>query len=816
MDTASERPGADDLKPQSLARRNAPAADNRSVLALGGVLLAVAALYVGRDLFIPIALASLLAFALTPVVLWLRRRGLHRGFAVLLTVAAALAGILGIGYLVASQAIELVGNLPVYQKTLSVKLAAFNDAGAANTWLGNLLFTAQELRSELAGQTGLQDATKPVPVVIEEPAAGPVSMLLAWIGPLVHPLATAGIVLVFLVIFLARREDLRDRFIKLVSGGDLRTSTAAMDEAAKRVSRYLLMQLVVNGSYSVVIGAGLFLIGVPNAVLWGVLAGVLRFIPIVGQFIAALFPLALAFAIEPGWQMFALVAALFIGVELVYDYLVEPMLYSSSTGLSTLAIIIAAIFWTTLWGPAGLILAVPLSACIIVVGRHVPQLRFLDTVLGSEPALSPAEKLYQRLLAGNMEEAIELGERDVESRALGDFFDDVAVKALRLAEQDRALKMSDVRVRRLVADGMIEVARESADHVAGRASDAQEEQDLPRSVGVRVLAIGGRSELDRAAAEMVALALRARGIGAEVLPPMVVRQHGLAQVDLRGVEAVCLCYLDADPRSSIRYISRRLKQRAPEVRMVACLLNPSADALPDAAFASAVGVNAAVDRIERAAVLMDGWVSKHPSDPMLAPGLPENEMERLRALQRLGLTTSSGRYFDDVAKKVSAAFNAPIALVTVVDEEHQHWPGAAGLPSSLDACRVGDRDTSICGHVVAKDDVLVVEDVAADARFANNPFLLEHGIRFYAGAPLRTLDGYVIGSLCVIDYKPRAFGDDEKKMLSMIANNLMSKVEMNCYGFDMLDQDPQDLIAPRPFPRGASDVSAIGSRQPAE
>ena len=212
-----------------------------------------------------------------------------------------------------------------------------------------------------------------------------------------------------MIFVLLEREDLRDRFIKLAGAGDLQKSTQAINDAAARVSRYLLMQLVVNLSYGIPIGIALYFIGVPNAVLWGLLAAVLRFVPYLGPFLAALFPIALAIAVDPGWTMLFWVVGLFLMAELVSNNVIEPWLYGSSTGLSSLAIIMAAIFWTTLWGPVGLFLATPLTVCLVVIGRYVPQLEFLGVLLGSDPVLAPEERLYQRLLAGNLEEAVEIG-----------------------------------------------------------------------------------------------------------------------------------------------------------------------------------------------------------------------------------------------------------------------------------------------------------------------------------------------------------------------------------------------------------------------
>ncbi len=258
------------------------------------------------------------------------------------------------------------------------------------------------------------------------------------IGPLISPLATAGIVIVFVIFMLLKREDLRDRLIRLTGSRGLPRTTQALEDAAQRVGRYLLMQLVVNTAYAVPIGVGLWLIGIPNPILWGLLCALMRFVPYIGPIVAAFFPLALSIAIDPGWTTLLLTGALFIVVELIINYSLEPWLYGSSTGLSPIAIITAAVFWTWLWGPIGLLLSTPLTVCLVVLGRHVPQLAFLDVMLGDAPALSPPELLYRRLLAGDPHEATERAEDYLRTHSLAAFYDDVAVPALGLAEADRA------------------------------------------------------------------------------------------------------------------------------------------------------------------------------------------------------------------------------------------------------------------------------------------------------------------------------------------------------------------------------------------
>ena len=264
--------------------------------------------------------------------------------------------------------------------------------------------------------------------------------------------------------------------------------------------------------------------------------------------------MALAFAVDPGWSMLLWVIGLFLLMELISNNVVEPWLYGASTGLSSLAIISAAIFWTSLWGPIGLVLSTPLTVCLIVIGRYVPQLQFLGVLLGSDPVLAPEEQLYQRLLAGNAEGAIEIAETYTDEHSSREFYDQVAIPALRLAENDRQRSTGDGSYKRTVAEGMTAVVREVADHVrqqttAEKADASDQAAPVPRALGVPDLCIAGRTDLDAAAAEMVAQAVAERGIRARVLPPIAISQNGIGQLDLAGVEVVCLSYLAPEPRT---------------------------------------------------------------------------------------------------------------------------------------------------------------------------------------------------------------------------------------------------------------------------
>jgi GAF domain-containing protein len=465
--------------------------------------------------------------------------------------------------------------------------------------------------------------------------------------------------------------------------------------------------------------------------------------------------------------------ALLVGMELISNNVVEPWLYGASTGISSVAVILAAIFWTTLWGPIGLVLATPLTVCLVVLGRYVPQLQFLDVLLGCEPVLKPEEQFYQRLLAGNTEEAVDLAEAYVEDKSALSFYDEVCLPALRLAETDRHEGDLGIEGRKSVAEGVLAVVRELGSEAKEAKIDGQSRED--DKFGPQVLCIGGRGEHDRAAASMLAYLLHERGIAARVLPSSTITPDAIGKLDLSGVEVVVVSYLHPSPQPFARYVCRRLRRSAPGVKLLAACWSLVPEEASLEAMATNVGADAIVSSLGIASKRVEEVASGAiKSAPMAAP-IPVDEEARLQALHASGLLEArSGGHLDRIASKLAETFETPIALVTLVDESCQIWKGSAGLPDDLAAAGQAPRETSICGHVVAIEAPLVVENTLRDPRFANNPFLRTHGIRFYAGAPLRTPCGQVIGSLCVIDTKPRSITSREVKLLQMMADELMA------------------------------------------
>ena len=603
-------------------------------LAIVGMI--VFALWALRDILMPLTLAAFLSFVLAPVVAKLIGLRLPKGVAVPVVVLSAFAGLGLLGYVFVNQVTQLAAELPSYQTTLHQKLGELRGRGAGKGAIQGAVEVVQGLVKELnvkeaapapAAAGGPPPAAAPVPrmgavvATAEKPlpvevvdAKGPLDSLSALISPLLHPLATTAIIIIFVAFILAQREDLRNRFVKLVGGRDIPRTTAAIDDAVKRLSRLFAMQLMLNA----VFGAGLWLIGIPNALLWGVLAAVMRFVPYIGAIVSAALPLVLAIAVDPGWTKALLVGALFLGIEPLVGHVLEPLVLGRSTGLSPVAVVIAATFWTWLWGPIGLIMATPLTVCLVVLGKHIEGLRFLDTLLGDQPALSQAELFYQRMLVGDPIETSAQIDMFSAKGGLLDYYDEVAIAGLRLAQHDLDRSMLDAsRVRRMRAsveelfDGLaIEAAaaakpdaaaeatpRSLAQVVAEIAAEAGKDdpaapkidteggaepdgrtrglvrlkaQDLDETwrTETPILVIGGRTALDEAAAIPLADALTRSGLKAGRLPAEALRGMGIAHVPTEGVRMIILSFLDNSSEPAMRFAARRLRVRAPNARIV--------------------------------------------------------------------------------------------------------------------------------------------------------------------------------------------------------------------------------------------------------
>ncbi|MGB3388930.1 MAG: AI-2E family transporter [Pseudaminobacter sp.] len=555
-------------------------------------LIGVAAiLHIGQDVFLPLAVSLLLTFALAPIVSFLRKRSLPKIPAVILTVALAFAMIGLFSFVIATQVGNLAQNIPTYQSNILEKVRSLRDVGVSGGIMDRLSGTVERVGAELersAAQSSVADAAQqvprePLPVEIVT-RSSPVETLKNVIVPLASPFATAGLIVVVVIFMLLERENLRDRFIRLVGHHDLHRTTAALEDAGKRVGRYLLMQLVVNTLYAVPITIGLWVLGIPNALLWGMLTLVLRFVPYIGPAIGMMLPLFLALAISPGWSLVLWTAGLFLVMELLSNNVLEPWLYGSHTGLSPLAIIVSAIFWTWLWGPLGLVLSTPLTVCLVVLGRHVPQFEVLGVLLGNEPVLEPHASLYQRLLAGDPDEATDTAEEFLEEEYLVDYYEKIGIPALLLGEQDRQRGvMHDQQRARFAMSAQTLVAnlteiaeeeeneeeseKEGDEAPTGGADEEVEEVDLPDGEGKSLLCLGGRGDIDDAAAAMLAQVLEVQGAAVARASHASIEGANIRQVPLDEVDTAIVTFLNGGSKAHARHIVRRLKRLKRSLRV---------------------------------------------------------------------------------------------------------------------------------------------------------------------------------------------------------------------------------------------------------
>ena len=571
--------------------------------------LIIAALYFGREIFVPVALAVLLSFVLAPFVTRLQMLRLPRIVSVLAVVILGFAIIFSLGGLMVSQATRLATDLPGYEQTLRGKIESLR--GLAGSGSGTLERASKVLKdlktdlqqSEAGGTPGnallqkLPDS-KPIPVEVRQPDPGALTTLVAIIAPLLSPLTTTGIVVIFVIFILLQRQDLRNRLVRLAGSSDIQRTTAALDEAAERLSKLFLTQLAFNAAFGVAIGIGLQLIGVPSAPLWGLIAMILRFVPYVGGVISAIFPLILAAAVGSGWEMLLLTAMLFAVLELLAGQVLEPVIFGHSSGLSPVAIIVSASFWTWLWGPVGLVLATPLTICLVVVGRHVDRLQFLDIMLGDQPPLTPSQLLYQRLLAGDPIEAAEQARDYLESASLEDYYDSILSDALALAAADNRLGHLDgERLDRITAtvgelvddldsheDAEAIAAPSDTESALGALVTAEQKGETPRLASDvwksprSILCIPGFGKLDESAAIVVAQGLGRRGYGAAAEPADALSVSKFFSLDLSGAELICLCYVDRPSHAKIQYAVRRLTKKAKATDVMILLLGAKAEA----------------------------------------------------------------------------------------------------------------------------------------------------------------------------------------------------------------------------------------------
>ncbi len=604
---------------------------------------------------------------LSPLMELLRRIWVPRVVAALLAVLIAIGVIITLGGIIGTQIAGLAGQVPQYQTQIETKVESLRkligtDLASRISALTHKIESVGAAPQQAAPTQPTQPAqspggsgtleppggAKPVPVVITQtPASSALELSRRILEPIIGPIANLGIILVVAIFTLLQKDDLRDRLIRLFGSGDLHRATATMDDAGRRLTRYFLTQLGINCSFGAIVGIGLFFIGVPSPVLWGVLGALLRFVPYIGSYIAAALPILLAAAVGHGWGMALWTALLYLVTELIMGQAVEPMVYGHSTGLSPFSVIIAAIFWTWIWGPIGLILSTPLTLCLVVLGRHVEQLEFLDIALGDRPALTPVENFYQRILAGDPDEAEEHAERFLAQHSLSAYYDEVALEGLQLAAADANRGVLTHHQAERIKTTVLELVHDLADHpdadppagkedetVAGKPLDQKATPEGPSSPDTdqlspewqadnSVLCIAGRGPLDEPVSAMLAQLLDKHEIGAQLIAHEAVSRARIATLDPQGTVMVCVSYLDINGSPAhLRFLIRRIRERLPKALILIGFWSPEDPFLRDQAARRAIGADYYVSSIREAldaclAVARDGTETAAPRQTRL-------------------------------------------------------------------------------------------------------------------------------------------------------------------------------------------------------
>lgn len=546
-----------------------------SLATIANVLLAafvIAVLYLGRELLVPLALAALLTFMLTPLVNRLQR-WLGRVCAVLLVVATIFAATVGAGWVLTNQAVDLANQLPNYKENIRTKLRSIKVPEQGR--FSRVSQTLEELKKDLPGSEVPASAkaeegasSDPQPVRIVSGRDERVEFMQVMLTPVVGPLGTASLVLLLLIFMLLQREDLRNRLIRLIGQGRISATTRAMDDAGSRVSKYLVMQLVVNVTYGIPVAIGLYFIGVPNAILWGALATVLRFIPYVGPWVGAAFPILLSLTVSPSWTAPLMTLSLFIVLELLSNNVMEPWLYGSSTGVTPIALIVAALFWTWLWGPVGLVLATPLTVCLVVMGRHIPRLAFLSVALSDEEPLTPAEDFYQRIHRTGEHDGMEMVDTYLKSNPPETLFDSVLIPVITSAETDHRLGLLEAEQLGFIHSGLSDILDELDLRVMQPEGTATLEAPFVCCVPAKAL----RDEL---AGTMLAQLLQTSGHAAVNASARMTSGETVAWVSEMDAPLACISVVSPSTVTHARYLCTKLRAVMPDLKIMVGLWGSS-------------------------------------------------------------------------------------------------------------------------------------------------------------------------------------------------------------------------------------------------
>jgi predicted PurR-regulated permease PerM len=547
-----------------------------SFFLLPTVVLIIASLYWAQAVLIPVAVSILLTFLLSPVADSLERLGLGRVFSVVLIVILAFSFLAAVGWVVTLQLTSVANEIPTYRKNIQQKIADIRGAGKGGA-LEKVQKTAAEVKKELEKKDEpAKVQPKPREVVVQGQQSSTFWPVPLDIAPMFERLASGGLAIVLVIFMLLQREDLRNRLIRLVGYGRLTTTTRALEEASQRISRYLLMQSIINLSFGATVAIALWLIGLPYALLWGFLAAMLRFIPYVGPWAAAIMPSALSMIVFEGWMWTALVVAVFLVLELINNMILEPLLYGESAGVSEVGLLVAIAFWTWLWGPVGLILATPLTVCVVVLSKYVPQLDFISVLMSDEPVMKSDISYYQRLLAGDQDEAAGIVEEHLKTHQVEKIYDEVLVPALNYVKRDRSLGRLAENDQQLIFQATREILEDldesKPEHSSSRTSFSEAtmiDGNSPFTVP-KVLIVGCpvRDEANELALLMFWQLLDPARYELALLAHETLTAEVIEQIAEKSPALVCIASLPPGGLAQTRYICKRLRKRFPNLKII--------------------------------------------------------------------------------------------------------------------------------------------------------------------------------------------------------------------------------------------------------
>ncbi|HST27138.1 MAG TPA: AI-2E family transporter [Rudaea sp.] len=723
-------------------RTAAEALSGLQALALGASIFAL--LYFGRDVFMPLALSALFAFMLEPLIRWLGR-WIGRTAAVVVLLFVVLAALVEFGFVMSRQLQDLAGQLPSYRGNLVTKAHDLMPAG--NGVLAKLTSLSEDLRKTAeqaapAPKNATAQGNAPLDVrVVENGVHTPIQTLRSYVEPLMGPLGTAFLVTLLVVFMAIRSVDLQERFIRLIGYGHIGTTARAIDDGTVRIRRYLGMQLLTNAIYGAALAASLHFIGVPNALLWGGLAGALRFIPYVGSWIAAMPPLLLSLAVSPSWAGPALTLGVFLALELITANVLEPWLYGSSTGVSPLALVVAAVFWATIWGPVGLFLSTPLTVCLVVLGRHIPRLEFLAVMLGEEEPLSPSEQVYRRLLnPRTAASGYETAENYVGANSLTRFYDEVLVPIVLASERDYADRRLDAEQR----DALAASLRRMIEQV--EPGDGYETPSALPMQPCRVVILPAHAARDALVGQMLARALRLDRFDAHAAADRAQTRRMLDELDEEPADIVIVSVLAPTTLDQARRICRRLKSAGGDQRIVVGAWRDGGTQEPAPAAGEIPEADAVVATIGETMAVCEGYLMRDTTMASEPPANPSRETQP---------------ELDAAIAETAADCGVPFAFACRIEDGRCRILAAAEREDEdADANGAVAAIAAICGRLHAPADVDVVEDLLRDRRFAASAAVQTSRLRFIAAAALGEKD-----ILCVADTAPRVFSRKQRARL---------------------------------------------------